>query len=386
MNTEHDLPKTSHSSIICYHFFPHYRKGIIEELARQISPTFLGDNRGVEGIKAYEFSADDTFIQSSCFYIGKIMVQPKVIWVALTGKYTSYVFLANPNHISTWLAAIICRLRFKNVVFWGHGFKSDKKTKSNFIRKIFFKLANSFYTYGWRAKDNAVNLGFSSKNIHVGYNSLDYNTQLKVRNTLVASEPSDSETLNIICISRLTYACRYDMLFQAIELAKTINPNMVISVTLIGDGPERAHLEKIACDLKIETDFVGELYDEKIIARYISSADVTISPGKIGLTAMHSLMYGTPVISNDDYVSQMPEVEAIVTGHTGEVFCNGSISSLADALLIFKSKYLDRKKTREECFLMIDKIYNPSNQAHILKMAIEGNDALEGKNVLSLFK
>ena len=386
MKKKYGPPDISHTSIICYHFFPHYRKGIIEELSRQISPTFLGDDRGVEGIKAHNFSMDDTFIHSSCFYIGKIMVQPKVIWIALTGKYNSYVFLANPNHISTWIAASICRLRCKNVVFWGHGFKSNKNTKSNFIRKIFFKLANSFYTYGWRAKEHAVSFGFSSKEIHVGYNSLDYNTQLKVRNSLTTTESSNTENLDIICISRLTYACRYDMLFQAIKLAKITKPNITFSVTLIGDGPERMHLEQIARELNIEANFVGELYDEEIIARYISSADVTISPGKIGLTAMHSLMYGTPVISNDDYVSQMPEVEAIVIGHTGEVFCNGSISSLSETLVKFKAKYSDREKTRQNCFSMIDTIYNPTNQARILKMAIEGDDALEGKDVFYLFK
>lgn len=386
MNKKNDISGLVQSSIICYHFFPHYRKGIIEELSKQISPTFLGDDRGVEGIKPYKFCSTDKFIHGSCFYIGKLMVQPKTIWVALTGNHTSYIFLANPNHISTWIAALICRLRRKQVVFWGHGFKSNKRTKSNLLRKVFFNLSNSFYTYGWRAKENAISLGFPSKKIHVGFNSLDYNTQLTVRNSLATVNSSDDQTLNIICISRLTHACRYDLLFQAIEIARNKKPDMSFNITLIGDGPERKNLEAIAQNLNLRTKFIGELYDEAIIAQHISSADVTISPGKIGLTAMHSLMYGTPVVSNDDYVSQMPEVEAIVSGHTGEVFTNNDIASLSNILICFKSNYPDRQKTRKDCFLMMDQIYNPFNQACILKMAIEGSDALEGKETLSLYK
>lgn len=386
MNKDNDLPGIVESSVICYHFFPHYRKGIIEELSRQISPTFLGDDRGVEGIKPYKFCSKDKFIHGHCFYIGKLMVQPKTIWVALTGNHANYIFLANPNHISTWIAALICRLRKKQVIFWGHGFKSNDLSKTNHLRKIFFNLSNSFYTYGWRAKENAISLGFSSKEIHVGFNSLDYNTQLKVRNSLITAKPSDNKTLNVICISRLTHTCRYDMLFQAIEIAKNKKPEMSFKVTLIGDGPERKNLETIALNLQIQATFIGELYDENIIAQHISSADVTISPGKIGLTAMHSLMYGTPVISNDDYVNQMPEVEAIVSGHTGEVFINDDIYSLADLLINFKSGYSDRQKTREDCYLMMDQIYNPLNQVTILKMAIKGSDALEGKETLSLYK
>ena len=36
-----------------------------------------------------------------------------------------------------------------------------------------------------------------------------------------------------------------------------------------------------------------------------------VSPGNVGLTAIHSLTYGTPVLTHDNFNFQMPEAEAI---------------------------------------------------------------------------
>ena len=41
-------------------------------------------------------------------------------------------------------------------------------------------------------------------------------------------------------------------------------------------------------------------------------SDLTVSPGNIGLTAIHSLSYGTPVCSHSNFNNQMPESEAII--------------------------------------------------------------------------
>ncbi|KQB51553.1 hypothetical protein AQS70_17700 [Pseudomonas endophytica] len=385
MNNYYSAEIKKTNSIICYHFFPHYRKGVIEELEQEISPTFLADNKGVEGILPYKFNSSQKFIHSQCFYIGKLMLQPYLLWVALTGRYDNFIFLANPNHITTWIASLICRVRKKNVIFWGHGFKSSERTNSNRIRKLFFSLADSFYTYGWRAKVNAISFGFPKDSIHVGFNSLDYEHQLKTRNNLPPPIAPNDKELNIICISRLTLACRYDLLIDSIKIASSNNPLVNFNLTFIGDGPEREKLGEMASMLGINCLFLGEIYDENIIANHISSADVTISPGKIGLTAMHSLMYGTPVISHDNFISQMPEVESIIEGHTGEIFEQDNIISLAEKITSFKKHYPDREKTRQDCFLMIDQIYNPKKQVSVLKMAIHKAKALDGNDAVNLF-
>lgn len=369
---------------IFYHFFPHYRKGIIEQISRQTEAVFLGDSIGEDGIRPHEFQDGQNFKHSNCWRVWKFVFQPKTILEAFK-DYDAFIFLANPNHISTWLAAILLRIRGRRVIFWGHGFKSSDKSIKNIVRKSFFSLADAFYTYGWRAKLNAIKLGFAPEKIYVGFNSLDYIEQKKVRDHLLSRGrgTANRETL-ITCISRLTAACRYDMLLDAIKLAQDNGPQR-FRVSIIGDGPERAKLEQKARDLNIEAEFHGAIYNEKEIAKHIYNADVTVSPGKIGLTAMHSLMYGTPVISNNDFIGQMPEVEAIVPGFTGELFESGSVENLAYVLNGFSTRFPDRELTRKNCFAMIDEIYNPFKQMNILTMAIKGIPADRGNDAFNIF-
>ena len=44
------------------------------------------------------------------------------------------------------------------------------------------------------------------------------------------------------------------------------------------------------------------------------AANVTVSPGPIGLTAIQSLTYGVPAITNDEFSTQGPEFETIEPG------------------------------------------------------------------------
>ena len=46
--------------------------------------------------------------------------------------------------------------------------------------------------------------------------------------------------------------------------------------------------------------------------------DITVSPDKVGLTAIHSMAYGRPVITHDNMDRQGPEVEAVIPGRTDQ--------------------------------------------------------------------
>lgn len=380
------------SVAVVYHFYPHYRKGVIEEFggANAVDVTYIGGAQGAEGIKEYAFDKRMNFLAVKTYSFWKLVFQPRVIIECLIGKYDVYVFLANPYFITTWLAALICRFRRRRVVFWGHGFKSETLNPNNRLRRIFFSLANGFYTYGWRAKENAVRLGFAPESIYVGFNSLDYRKQLNVRNEILADqvkrEPAAQPScLNILCISRITELCRYDLLLSAARTAFERH-QLTSRIVFIGDGPVKSQLQRQASELGLDVAFLGAVYDEKEIAEHVFRADVTVSPGKVGLTAMHSLMYGTPVISNDDFVSQMPEVEAIVEGYTGLFFKRDSFEDLALKLVDFQRTFMDRDLIRQRCFLMIDEIYNPMKQVEVLVDAVQGRPAQLGNDAFTLFE
>jgi glycosyltransferase involved in cell wall biosynthesis len=97
----------------------------------------------------------------------------------------------------------------------------------------------------------------------------------------------------------------------------------------------------------------------------------------VGLTAMQSLAYGTPVITHGDCERQAPEWEAIVPGETGAVFECGSAESLAGAVRDWLSRNPDREAVRKRCYGIIERYFNPHTQCQIIERAVAGKPAVE---------
>ncbi len=79
--------------------------------------------------------------------------------------------------------------------------------------------------------------------------------------------------------------------------------------------------------------FSGSIYSGPELAQFYGDLDVTVVPQAVGLTAIQSLGYGVPVISDDDVYGQMPEWESIVPGVTGDLYRHGDPEDLAEAIL-----------------------------------------------------
>ena len=117
--------------------------------------------------------------------------------------------------------------------------------------------------------------------------------------------------------------------------------------------------------------FYGSSYDETTNAQLIYNADLCVAPGNVGLTAMHSMVFGCPVISHNDFPHQMPEFEAIKKGITGDFFNYGDTVSLSKTISEwFKKHKNDRDKVRKDCYNVIDKEWNPYFQMEIFKKTI----------------
>lgn len=85
------------------------------------------------------------------------------------------------------------------------------------------------------------------------------------------------------------------------------------------------------------------------------ASSVTVAPGKVGLTAMHSMVYGVPVVTHGDASDQMPEWEAIIPGKTGSLFQSGNVQSLSDAILKWTQSQFPESTTQKECHKIIDR-------------------------------
>lgn len=94
-----------------------------------------------------------------------------------------------------------------------------------------------------------------------------------------------------------------------------------LGLVVIGDGPLRPKLERMASDLELEhVHFVGARYGEEA-ARYLFASDVMAMPGALGLAVPHAFALGVPVVSRylgEDLVGHGPEAAYIRPGENGE--------------------------------------------------------------------
>ena len=305
------------------------------------------------------------------FFIGRLVWQKGVISKTFD-KISAVIFLGDMTVLSTWVAALIFRVRGVNVIFWGHGlYGNENKIKRKF-RVFFLKIANYNLVYENRAKNLLAQQNYDVNKISVIYNSINYEEQKHFFEHLQSNPPNgifNNHYPTLLFIGRLTKQKKIEQLIQSTILLK--KQNFEINLLIIGDGPERNNLEKISESMIKEGQclFYGETYSEKEISKLIYTSQLVVSPGNIGLTAIHALSYGTPVCSHSNYKNQMPEVEAIIDGENGFLFHEDDIQDLSKGIIHWfnNNSFIDRNKIRN----IVDNYYNPNFQLEVIKRILD---------------
>ena len=366
---------------VVYDFFPHYRVAVMRELlaSREHDYFLVADEKPMDpSLKAWQVEDRSRFIHAPYRRLaGKLHFQKGLLGLMLRRDFDAVIFMAYPNFLSTWMSALAARLTGKRVLFWTHGWTRSERGPKAWIRCGFYRLADALLLYGHTAKARGLSHGFSAERLHVIYNSLDYEAQKQVRSSIRPEDIADTrarlferpEWPVVICSARLTRSCRLDLLLEAqLRLCAENHP---FNIILVGDGPERPALESRARQARLPVHFHGACYDEKVLATLTMAAHVTVSPGKVGLTAMQSLAYGVPVITHDDMEAQGPEVEAIFPGRTGDLFRRNDVTDLARSIRQWTQRD-PGSDLRAECHRLLECPYNPTFQRRAIDRAVSG--------------
>lgn len=302
---------------------------------------------------------------------GPLYWQKGVIELLKSPDYDSFLMLGELFNLSTWTALLLRPIiaRKKKIYLWTHGWYGREGFIKKWLKRIFFSLPTGTFVYGNYAKKIAISQGNNGDKLFVIHNSLNHTRQVKLREKLKESgiyvTHFRNKNKNIIFIGRLTPVKKLDMLIDAIKLLAEAGEKY--NLILVGDGPERTRLEAKAMKAGIPIWFYGECYDEQTNAELIINADLCVAPGNVGLTAMHSLVFGTPVITHGNFANQMPEFEAIKPKVTGDFFEENSVMSLASSISSWFKDNKDRNMIREKCQAEIDNYWTPEYQLNILK-------------------
>jgi glycosyltransferase involved in cell wall biosynthesis len=378
-------PSTRPQVAVIYHFYPHYRRAIVELLARSTCAdfTFIGDDHEyLHSIEPAKLSSAVKFKLAPTHHMGgPFMWQWGAFTACLNPKWDTVIMHAVPHWPCTWMGALAARLLGKRVFFWGHGYISRPRGLKGLVRRLFYALPHQHMFYGRLSKAYALDCGWPADKLHVIFNSMDLEEQVAARAAVGATRPSEvrralfgeDRTPVVVCTTRLIAMRRLDLLIDA--LAELRRRGLVANLILVGDGPERQRLEAQAKASDVRVHFEGACYDERRIAELVTASNVTVAPSRIGLTATHSMTYGVPVVTHDDSDDQGPEWEAIIPGKTGSLYAKGSVASLADAIAQWVGTPFPTEQTRRECLGLIDKLWNPEYQRRAIERAVCGKPA-----------
>lgn len=376
---------------VVYHFFAHYRAGVIQEMKNRLPVVFMGGEKDCfseqkDNIKAFEFGSDYQFVHLENVIIKKsFLFQRGLSKYVFSGDIKHFIFLGDVRFLSTWFYGIVARLMGKKVYFWTTGWHKPESGLHLRLRKLFYSIPNKLLLYSEFAKKYGAEVGLSPSKMIVIYNSLNYEQQKAIRSAVTREKiqeikhslfPRNPAAPLIICTTRLSEKRRLDLLLKAVKMIQEQH-GMQINVLLVGTGNHESVLRAMTVELGIQDQvhFYGACYEEEVLGGLIMAADVTVAPGMVGLTAMHSLAYGTPVITHDNLYNQAPEYEAIVPGYNGMLFKENDVQDLADKIYGWIKEHPDRQEVFEHCVKVIEDKYNPRFQTDQILRALQEEGA-----------
>ncbi len=369
------------SKICCvFNYNPLYRYPIYKEIDRVLHPDFFFGDSVFEPIKQFNPELLSGFKGYIHAKKGK-----KVIWHTGIGRifncdYTDYIITGSTNSLINWAILFYAFVFHKKVSVWCHGLKSDvSRISIKFLYKLFYKLSDRILLYGNYSKPFMEKIGVNPIKLFVIHNSLDTENQTKIYSTLRKTDLFKNHFGNshptIIYIGRLQKRKKIEQILEA--MLQLNSDGFYINLVVVGGASDDFDFEDkvLSLNLTKQVWLYGPSYDDNINAELIFNSSACVSPGNVGLTCIHSLSFGTPVITNDNFSAQMPEFEAVKDGITGSFFHENDILDLAEKIRFWTSADDEvREKTRLICRNSILKDWSVDYQINLLKSLFSDND------------
>lgn len=355
-----------------FNLAPHYNEPIYKLMDSELNCDFYIGDRVSYTIKLMNYSNLSGFKKSLRYVpiIGNFYWQ-KDAFSTVFKDYKHYIITGEPYCISTWMILLMNRLTGRKTYLWTHGWYGNESRFKKLLKKVFFGLSNKVLLYGDYAKKLMIEEGFKSEKLVTVYNSMDFDLQLEIReklkNTLIFRNHFNNENPVLLYVGRIQNRKKVELLIEALH--QLHNNNLFYNLILIGSQTDETNVNKLVSDYKLEKYvwFFGPCYDENVLGELIFNADLCVVPGDVGLTVMHSFVYGTPVVTHDNFPKHGPEFEAIEPNVTGDFFIEDSIDDLCVKIkewtIVRKEK---REVIREECYKVVDDKYNSNYQMTIL--------------------
>ena len=154
------------------------------------------------------------------------------------------------------------------------------------------RRADRVRTVSQRGKRGLESIGIPSDKIDVVSVSTDVSRFEKVVHT-------SSDHPRLLCVARLSYEKGVDVLLDAFRFVLDTQKNATL--TIVGDGPERAILERRAQSLNLGSSVIFAGHQTNL-ETFFSDADIYVQPSRFegwGLAVIEAAADGVPIVMTD---------------------------------------------------------------------------------------
>lgn len=346
---------------------PNYRVPFFEELARACAgglSVFAGEPRAAEGITpgrlhiARQAAARNVHLFGGPLYL--------CYQRGLTGWLESWdpqtlIVEANPRYLATSAAVRWMHERGRRVIGWGLGAPplSGPLAGVRGMRRVrFLRQFDALIAYSRRGADEYAGLGLPFNRIFVATNAVAGRPAHPPKR-----RPARGEHPTVLFVGRLQKRKRVDRLLRACAGMPEPKPRLLI----VGEGPARRELEKLAKEICPEAWFVGGRHGAEL-EPYFSQADLFVLPGTGGLAVQDAMAHGLPVIVARGDGTQ----DDLVRAGNGWQIPPDDEAALADTLRLALSDLKRLRKMGEESYRIAAEEINVEKMVEAFVRALKG--------------
>ena len=335
---------------------PEYRCPFFEQLSH-VHGLCLRVVASTDGLTAGELKGGErstTFEYSTCahhaFFGGRLFWQQGLRLSNWLRKGDVLVVSGNPRYLSNFPLILQAKKRGVGVIWWGHGWSSGSRGFAAWLRRKIMQVADVVLLYTDAEVASYVSLGFDPARTFATNNALDQTLAERYSKYWDAERLKKFQEDNLVQDRRVLLFCGrllpkadLDFLVRSLPQVLALRPNVLLVV--IGDGPELLSLQTMAKELGVEkfVRWLGSIYDERELAPWFLTADAFVFPGAIGLSVLHAMGYGLPVLTHSDSTRHGPEFAAIDAGKNSLTYTRGDLGDFLKQL----SRLLADKTFRE---------------------------------------
>jgi len=274
---------------------PGYRTAFFEMLGKACPrglSVFAGQPRPSEAIETAQTLPGADLVQADNLHLlwgGAYLCLQRGL-LAWLDRWSPQVLImeANPRYLSSPAAVRWMHARGRPVIGWGLGAPPAGGLTGgvrSMLRRRFVAQFDAMITYSEHGAEEYIGLGSPPGRTFVAANAVAPRPGPPPERSNPAGRPG-----RILFVGRLQARKRVDLLLEA---AAQLKPQPELRI--VGDGPERQHLEALAASVFPQAQFTGARFGEALQSHF-EWADLFVLPGTGGLAVQQAMASGLPVV------------------------------------------------------------------------------------------